>query len=164
MAFLARKFYEKKEFEKSKQISSEVVSGLDLEQKGRVFDSTINYSIYSNIFRTLALVDPDLAFSLVEVILPGSGDYLLRSINRRGKTDFRLSRLLKRHSLSIYSYSGSIKHLAEKDFPRLKALTNYFDQPEFSIFAKILILKTILHGHLDFNNFKDRREMIVIKG
>lgn len=165
LAFLARKFYENGEVDKAKQISSEIAVMLDLDHKDKMPKSIVGYSIFSNIFQTLALVDTERAFILLENVMPTSNEYLLKSFQRMDNGEnIRLSSLLKRHSFALFGYDKSIKKLAETDFERLKRLSNYLEHPDILVFAKVLILKIVIDGNLDFKDFSNQREKVIIKG
>lgn len=164
LAFLSLKIYEKGEIEKAKRISREIAMELDLIGNKEPPATPLGYSIYSNVFRTLAIIEPQYAFDVLEIVLPDSKKFIMPAPTRYNPNGYNGIRdLLRRHRFSLLPYARAVRSMAETDFDRLKKMTDYFDVPEISIFSKILILKVLIHGNLDFANFKDRREMVIVK-
>ncbi len=163
LSFLALEFLEKGDRQKAKQISDEIAILLDLKTKDKLPKAIVFYDIFSTVFRTFALTDPERAFMLLEIVLPESNDHFSKS-SPMSNVDNRinLQNLLKR-SFYISLYEKPLKNLLESDFERTKNLTKYFNKPELSVASKLLLAQSLTGKNLGFGFIKDRQEMIFLR-
>ena len=163
LSFLALEFLEKGDRQKAKQISDEIAILLDLKTKDKLPKAIVFYDIFSTVFRTFALTDPERAFMLLEIVMPESNDHFSKS-SPMSNVDNRinLQNLLKR-SFYISLYEKPLKNLLESDFERTKNLTKYFNKPELSVASKLLLAQSLTGKNLGFGFIKDRQEMILLR-
>jgi hypothetical protein len=164
LSFLALEFLEKGDNEKVKQISDEIAVLLDFKNKDKLPKAIVGYDIFSTIFRTFALIDPERAFMLLENVLPESND-LFSDRFAASNVDKRIDvqRLLKQNAYILDSYAKPIKNLSEFDFERMRNLSKYLNKPELSIASKLLLAQSLTDKNLGFGFIKDRQEMIIIR-
>lgn len=164
LSFLALEYLEKGERDKAKQISDEIAALLDLKTKDKLPKAIVGYDIFSTVFRTFALIDTERAFIVLENVLPESNDlFSQRSPMSNVDSRIDLQNLLKR-SFYIDLYEKPLKNLIASDFERIKNLTKYFTKPELSVASKLLLAQSLAGKNLGFGFFKDRREMIILRG
>lgn len=164
LTFLARKYQEKGETGKAKQLTDEIAALLDLNHRDNLPKSIVGYDIFSPVFQTYAVVDTERAFFLLEYVLPEANDYFSDKYRRANYAEtIDLKTLIKRSDFLLPFYSKPIKNLTETDFMRLKKLTFYLNESELSVIAKVLLLQSLIRGKLYYKNAEDRRDMIILK-
>jgi hypothetical protein len=165
LAFLALRFLEKGDAQKARQVTDGIAVLLDLTTKDKMPSAIVWYDNFSPVFRTFALTDPDRGFALLESVMPeAEARFMPRSANSEARGAVDLREVLNGNAWMLSMYSKPMLKLAEHDFERTKRLALYFKKNDLAVLAKLLLAQVVLEGRLEWKNFSDRNEMIILNG